>query len=105
MIKVPDFCWFVQEQGGYYATNEFCGSIGTDPKTGCMNQTLFNYKVSIVMTKEGPTAIRAEYYWSYPWNRGGGRSEVVSTELELAEENLPKAIDWLMEHYHNEKKD
>lgn len=51
MIQLPNYLWFVQEQGGKYLTNVYSGSLGTDPQEGSMNKTTFNYKAFVKTTK------------------------------------------------------
>lgn len=97
MIQLPNYLWFVQEQGGKYLTNVYSGSLGTDPQEGCMNKTTFNYKAFVKTTKdEGHISFYVEYHWRFPWNQGGAISEVVSKEFDASAESIAKAEEWLV---------
>lgn len=104
MIQLPNYLWFVQEQGGKYLTNVYSGSLGTDPQEGCMNKTIFNYKAFVKITEEeGPVSFCAEYYWRFPWNQGGRTSEVVAMEFDVSAESIAKAEKWLITQYLKER--
>lgn len=100
MIRLPNYLWFVQEQGGKYMTNVYSGSLGTDLQESSMNKAIFSYKAFVKTTKdESPISFYAEYYWRFPWNQGGATSEVVSMEFDVSEESIAKAKKWLVAQY------
>lgn len=106
MITLPLFTWFVQYQDGKYVTNTYTGSLGTDVEAGCLGQTIFSYKVFVRADKEeGPQAVRAEYFWQYPWNSGRPNSETASNEFVASDEGIAQAAAWLMERCNAEKEE
>ena len=102
MIKLPNYIWFIQEQGGKLLTNIYSGSLGTDPLRGFMNITTFNYKTYIKVTKEeGPVSFHAEWYLRNPWSMGGGTSELTVKEFNPTQEGINEAENWLKEQFGN----
>lgn len=90
-IKLPNLLWF---QYG----NVYTGSLGTDPMTGCMNVTTFNYKVCVSEAK-GRKVLLAAYYFRLPWNAVSNMDEVTIGSFEVSEFGLEVATNWLLSRY------
>ncbi len=70
MLDLPHYSWFFNKQGNYVTTNVYTGSLGTDPKSGCVNRTTFFYKIFVTHENGEATATCAECGWTTPWNQG-----------------------------------
>lgn len=104
MINLPRYIWFIQKQGEKYITNIYTGSLGTDPKQGCINKITYNYRAFIKTTKEdGPISFHVEYFWRMPWIDGDAKSELFEKEFVASQEGINKAETWLVEQYLNEQ--
>ncbi|MBO7217109.1 MAG: hypothetical protein J6V50_00235 [Clostridia bacterium] len=102
MIKLTNYIWFIQEQGGKFITNIYSGSLGTNPIRGFMNKTTFNYKAYIKVSKEtGPVSFQTEWYLRYPWSTGGKVSETFIKEFSPSQEGINEAENWLIEQFNN----
>ena len=100
MIQLPNYSWFVQKQGEKYLTNVYSGSLGTDPQEGCISKTTFNYRAFVQIAKDvGPVSFNVEYYWRFPWNKGGTTTEVVSMKFDASAQSIAKAEAWLVKEY------
>lgn len=61
MIYLPKLNWFYQPQSdGTIKTNDYSGSLWTDPLKGCMNRPIFNYRVLVKKDSENKVYFKAE---------------------------------------------
>jgi hypothetical protein len=90
-INLPCLKWFLYG-------NVYTGSLGTDPMTGCMNVTTFNYKVCVSDVK-GRSVLMAAYYFRLPWNARSNMDEVTVGSFEVSEFGLEVAANWLLSRY------
>ena len=62
IIYLPKFNWFYQpdEDESKTKTNDYSGSLWTDPQKGCMNRSIFNYRVIVKRDSENQVYFKAE---------------------------------------------
>lgn len=97
-IKLPNYNWFVNKQGAMYVTNIYTGSCGTNPHTGCLNSTTFNYKVYADFSDDdNGSKIVAEHWLITPWSLGAKREKYTKAEFENSADGLLAAQNWLID--------
>lgn len=110
MINLPHYNWFYQIQEGKHVTNVYSGSSGTEPSTGCLSITTFDYSVYVDLTvikkkdAEGndteetePFKIVASWHYTYPFGHSPQFSQTITKVFENSPEGLAEAAQWLEE--------
>lgn len=92
-IKLPLIDWFDYK-------NVFTGSLGTDPKTGCLNKTTFNYSVKKRKNDDGETFLIADHYLQPSIMSGEPKSEKITFTTEATAEGIKQTEKWLSDEAH-----
>ena len=100
MLKLPDWSWFFNKQGNYVTTNTYTGSLETDPKSGCVNRTLFEFRLFVTHENGEATATCALCAWKTPWNQGGEELCRFEEEFPGNAAGLADAVSWVEEKFH-----
>ncbi len=95
-IFVPLFPWLIggSRIGGSY--NIYCGSCGTDGKTGCVGKDIFNYRIWIEKLDEQEILKAAVYYGLKSFDNQS-EEDVTVKVFDFEEESLDEIKKWLEE--------
>lgn len=98
IIKLPSLSSFYQPQGSWMITNDYTGSMGTDPELGCFNREIFKFRIFIEGKAEDPV-LKVECCTQLA-DRGGVKNfNEKEQTFEPTAEGLTALNEWLDEQY------
>ncbi len=95
ITSIPMLNQFFQIQAGYKVLNPHSGSIGTDPMSGCINRTLYNYNIYVQFDENDQPYFTVDSYIRHPWNSETAVTELQSKQFEFSEDGRMAIIDYL----------